>query len=340
MANLNSSDPADNKAHQLITLNSSENWYIINHSLQKQLGLQQAVRAYKGIGHAVYEILYGTSSYFSHKKSIGFVTGSTPIFSSLMPYFLRETYEVQKLTIEDLADIEKIKAWVESLKKDTVFVAYPMNHPFTGEFWDTNLLDELLNQKKIYSVAISHSLFGLDKLKNLKPYSIQICSSNSNLAFASGGERFRTPPVLALDLPWDSQIKLAGQDFTFFEDQALIQNFEGQFKANKLQANHFLFSQQQRSFDRSVVIFNDVNGEALLQMLFQKLKIPKERGWTLATTPNMCHWTGFQLFDGWTKFTDNELRGMCIFSLELLKQNDMVSKLKETYHELKQKQQW
>ncbi|HEY8270180.1 MAG TPA: hypothetical protein VIG33_04780, partial [Pseudobdellovibrionaceae bacterium] len=132
-----------------------EEWERLNDQLKIDFSLPagNSARIYKGMAHAVFETAQGTAQFFSHKRSLGVVKGQTSYFDSLLPYFYKEVFSVQAMSHLAVVDPE---VWVNSLKKDTSFVLFSEDHPVTGELYDYDHLDELLNEKKIFAFRISH----------------------------------------------------------------------------------------------------------------------------------------------------------------------------------------
>src|SRR5437868_6339989 len=149
-----------------------EEWEKLNDQLKIQFSLpaENSVKIYKGMAHAVFETAQGTAQFLSHKRSLGVVKGQTPYFDSLLPYFYKEVFGVQAISHLALTDPE---VWVNSLKKDTIFVLLAEDHPVTGELYNYDRLDELLNEKKIFSFRISHFRHFYEKVP-LRPFFVPL----------------------------------------------------------------------------------------------------------------------------------------------------------------------
>ncbi len=322
----------------LIDVVRPEAWDELNDRVQELLSLnsKERVRCYKGIGTAVYEIARGTAQFLTHKKSIAFVLGQTPVYESLLPAFYKETYEVVTLPHTDLIDA---KAWVEGLKRETNFVLFSEDHPVTAERYPfVEELDELLNSKRIYSFRVSHHQHFYEQI-SLKPYTVRICSFASDVSVAFCGERFRSPPLVVREESWDGdafchsliesrRMKALSQD--------LILKFE---KEVSVWAVPFFSDRRMRIWDRAVVVFSDVSAEAVAKTFSKSFG---GQLWAQMETPNMCRWRTSGLFQKWWQpaISLDALRGMLIIDQGLLQNKDFAKQLHSAYEEVKKQQSW
>lgn len=315
-----------------------ENWEELNDKVKTSLGLSAKIRArcFNGINQAVFEISQGTAQFMSHKKAIGVIQGQTAAFDGLLPYYYKETYEVAVLSHTQL---DNVKEWVESLKKETCFVLFAEDHPVTGELYPfADELDKLLNEKRIFSFKVSHANH-LHSTNEVRPYSVRLCSFDPNTAVAILGERFRSPSLLAHSQNWDKETFLKNLVIKTSVDPMLIENFEKEISAV---ATPFFKSNQARLFDRAICVFNDVSAEALAERIFAKLQISKVDGYQKILTPNMCHWAVIKMFRHWWEPAPSleQLRGMLIFTPEVLQIKDFAKLVITSYEEIKAEQSW
>ncbi|MBS1972126.1 MAG: hypothetical protein JSU04_17580 [Bdellovibrionales bacterium] len=316
-----------------------EEWERLNEQLKIHFDLaaDNSVRIYKGMAHAVFEVGQGTAQFMSHKRSFGVVRGQTPYFESLLPYFYKEVYGVQPINHQALTDPE---AWVSGLKKDTIFVLHAEDHPVTGEIYNYDRLDELLNEKKIFSFRISHFRHNYEK-KELRPYSVRMCYLNNDLAVAFCGERYKTPSLIAPQMSWHpSQIlETVRKIHVSPQDQALVENFEKSFA--EIAAPWFA-SPTARLYDRVLLRFHDVNAEALLQRLFDHLQVDPSKYYETLDTTNLCRWLHFKTFTSWwePKPSTEDLASLLVIDSGWLVTKDFAKILKTTYEEIKAEQSW
>jgi hypothetical protein len=317
-----------------------ENWEELNDEVKSSLNLPAKSRAriYHGLSQAVFEISQGTAQFMSHKKSVAFVTGQSPIVESLLPYYYKETYEVQKLSQNDLTDP---KAWVESLKKDTNFVLFSDDHPVTGELYPfVDELDRLLNEKRIFSFRMSHATHFFGNFE-VRPYTVRFCSYGPELCVAVCGERYRTPSLMAHTMEWNRERILNHlSDFKTLhkENQNLVQTFEQGLQNGRA----FFQSNVPRTWDRAVVVFPDVSADAVALNLFKKLGLSEEEGWRQVATTNMCTWDVVKMFRHWWTPTPSteDLRGLLIIGSTLLANKDLTAQLQAAYQEVTAEQSW
>jgi len=316
-----------------------EDWERLNDQLKIHFSLpsDNTARIYKGMAHAVFEIAQGTAQFLSHKRSFGVVKGQTPYFDSILPYFYKEVYGVQAVSHTALTDPE---AWVNGLKKDTIFVLLTEDHPVTGELYNYDRLDELLNEKKIFSFRVSHFRHLYEK-SQLRPYSVRVCYFNNDVAVAMCGERFKTPALISPQMSWQPSqcLETIRRIDVSPQDQALIENFEKSFADI---ASPWFATPTARLYDRVLLKFPEVSGEALLQRLFDHLQVDPSKYYETMDTTNLCRWNHFKTFAGWwePKPTTEDLAALLVIDSGWLVTKDFAKILKTTYEEIKAEQSW
>ncbi|HWU44606.1 MAG TPA: hypothetical protein VN132_14240 [Bdellovibrio sp.] len=325
----------------LIDVLRPEAWEEVNDTVKNWLGLEAKTRArvYRGLAHAVYEISQGTAHFMAHKKAIGVIQGQTPVFENLLPYYYKETYEVFAQSHLQMSDV---KQWVESLKKDTCFVLFAEDHPVTGELYPfVDELDQLLNEKRIFSFRVSHARHFSERREN-RPYTVRICSFNSEFAVALTGERFRSPAMMVENMPWSKDFVMADLQKSLQRkntNPVLVDQFEKEISSV---AELYFQPGAFRLFDRAVCVFKDVSAEALAENVFNKLGISHNEGWRKMSSTNMCHWSGIKMFRHWWQPEPSQemLRGLLVIGLEFLNTKDFAKTLLSSYEEIKQQQSW
>ncbi|MNT56617.1 hypothetical protein D3C72_1939310 [compost metagenome] len=118
-----------------------------------------------------------------------------------------------------------------------------------------------------------------------------------------------------------------------------IEKFEKEISAV---AKPWFAADAHRIYDRAVVVFPDVSGEALAQSVFAKLGIPAVEGWRQLETPNQCHWNAIRMFKSWWQPEPSieDLRGLLVIGMPLLETKDFAKHLISSYEELKAMQSW
>lgn len=276
------------------------------------------LRCYGGLAEAVHEVVFGTAMFFSHKKNMGLLSGNTWGFEAILPHLYRENFQVQEEKAHALAEA---RAYVESLKKDTCFVLWCEDHPVVGTLFDGESLDQALNEKRIFSIAISHSAFRT-RAREIRPYSVRLCSLTSDLAVALCGARFRSPALAVHRRPWSAEKTTARvmEEFRLSnEDKEAIHSFESE--CEKKTGFRRLLTGENRLFDRAVLYHPEINAEAVLRSVKgssgRELEPPMmEREVEIL---NACRWRPApHLKAWWEPLPAGEiLRGLMIFSQTL-----------------------
>lgn len=299
-------------------------WEDLNRSAQETLGISQDYqsRCYQGLAHALHELVIGSAQFFSHKRSIGVVRGGSYIAQTVLPYFYKEGYQVQFL---DIKDIVKPEEWVAALNKDICLVLFPEDHPVTAELYSWQKLDQLLNDKKVFSLRVSHQAHWFQKTELLS-YSARFCSVDHDLTITHSGTRVRPPALIAPFMAWSEEsivekIKLKKSQQA--ENKALVENFE----AHLPQGFQALLATENRIFDRALIYNLNLNGEALLKSLPQQ--------WQLETT-SLCYHGGLGLFDDWwqPRPSDEVLRGLLLIGAQNLADKDCLQILEKATYQL------
>lgn len=325
----------------LIDVIASEKWEELNDQVKASLGLPDRLRArsYRGLNHAVFEVSQGTAQFMSHKRAVGFVLGQTSAFEGLLPYYYKETYEVQTLSHTKLQNVQE---WVDNLKKDTNFVLFSEDHPVTGELYPfAEELDKLLNEKRIYSFRVSHFQH-FQTNAEVRPYTVRLCSYSSTAAVAVLGERFRSPSMMAQNMDWKKNTfldELSRMRTAHQVNPGLVEKFEEEINSI---ATPYFKKDSLRLFDRAVCIFQDVSAEALAEVLFRKLGYFSEEGWQKMSTTNLCHWSAVKMFQHWwePQPSSEQLRGLLVIGTDLLNIKDFAKLMISSYEEVKSQQSW
>lgn len=275
-------------------------------------------RMFRGLSHAVCEMVLGTGIFFSHKKQITVIEGNTWAFEAVLPHLYKLGFQVQVLAQNQLPSVTASAAdwtaWVEALHKETNFVLWCEDHPVTGEWRDLDAMDKALAQKRILSIAVSHSSHCYHQ-RELSPYSVRIQNLSHDFAWARLGSRVRTPALFAHRLIWgDSetqQLKKLMQTSNL-ENQKLVQSVETEL-VSRFGFKVFPF-QGLRLWDRLVVWHPERNAQALADSLRQGLGSIGTESITacnLAVLPEYSVW--------WKPLpADDILRGLLILGTEAI----------------------
>lgn len=324
-----------------IDLVRQEEWEELNEALHSELNIsaKNRVRAYRGLAEALYEVAQGTAQFMTHKKSVAFVSGQTPLAALILPYYYKETYDVRLIPSEDLQRSEEaLTEFVGSLKADTAFVLVSEDHPVTGRrFPFVDRLNELLNAKRILTIRISHFAHHYD-VQEVLPYSVRLCSWGTHQSIAILGERFRSPALFSHGVRWNKEGYLLKVRETLKglepESKNLILNFESQ--ATRWGADAYYHENDSRVFDRAVLVFPNLNSQYLSQLLEEALpnqKILSSSLCALNMTLSAMQWWQPQP-------SVDELRGMLLFSPTALKNPELARVLEESVKQIRAEQSW
>ena len=325
----------------MIDVTPPDLWEQLNDRVKAHWSLPERVRVrcYDGLSQAAFEVTQGTAQFLSHKRAIAAILGQTPIFEGLLPFYYKDTYQVQTIAAPELKDV---KAWVDGLHRDTAFVMVAEDHPVTGELYSfVDELDRLLNAKRILTVRVSHARHFYDKIEIL-PYSVRLCSFAPDVTVALVGERFRSPSLSAHSQFWQKENFIAQLDQAA-QGRRLAAESIAEFE-NKISSTAKLWFQKgtARLQDRSVFVLSDVSAEAVAQVLFKKRQITPEEGWLKINSTNLCHWQTQRMFQSWWLPLPSleTLRGLMIVSPDLLEAKDFAKNLISAYEEVRSLQSW
>ena len=320
-----------------IDLIATEAWEDLGDELKKtfpgDLFIKDApiqLRGYKSVGHAASEASQTLSLIFSHKRSVATIKGLSPAFEFLIPQYLKDALQVQTIEWFSLgAGKTDPKNWCEGLKKDTNFVLLAEDHPVTGEIFDFDMVDKILNEKKIFSVRISHARH-LQGSEEVRGGSARILSFGQNLAVTVYGSRFKPQALTAAQMSWNKSEVIAqiqkSRERVF--DQSVVEDFETKFLSWK-----YFQEKTLRLFDRAVVIFPGINGDALVQEITQILGLSPQEVCDAMATTSQCSWPDPISYKGWwlPPLAPEQVRGLVVFSAAVLRRKDFAKLVKTSY---------
>lgn len=310
----------------MICLPEVENWYRLNEELGRSLALPEgvAVRSYKGLHHAAFELAQSTASFFSHKRSVGFLKGQTHAFDTTLPTLYKEAFQVQPHPQK--APPADLVTWAAQLKKDTSFVMMCEDHPVTSELFDCTELEKSLNEKKIFSIKVSHRKHLFQPISEPLPHSVLICDYGPEFALAVLGLRFKSPIQISHHLHFEMPAVLEmvkNQRAQTQTDAALVQSFEKSLP----EPFRPYFQNESRLMDRSLIVSETLNAEAVVSFLESRLG--PLQAWPLTN----CHWKN-QDYEWWEGHPrQNVLRGVMVLGLETIKKPELPGLLKEAVKE-------
>lgn len=329
----------DKRMH--IDLREGEIWEKLSDRAAQLVGAPEGhtVRVYQGAFAALYETVHSLVQLFPHKKSMALINGATPFFEPLMPYFFRETFQIQNIVP---SQIESPEGYVASLQKDTLFVLLCDDHAVTGQLYDFAKIEELLTEKKIFCIRLSHSEHFTQK-RWPKNFSSTIFSVAPDLAISVSGPRVKALTILSANLQWNS-VKVEADLENYAKkvdlvDRAAVENFEANLPE---WATPLLAKNTARVFDRACIVIKEMNSEA-----FQK-ELAKELGINLNSPSyereieslNACRWNQMRDQAWWSDPTPKteDWQGGLILSTKTIKHPTFKQALEKTHKTLKTQQ--
>lgn len=280
-----------------------EEWKLALHS-------ESELRLYKGLGAAIGEIAIGLAQFLPHKRSVAWVKGQSPWLEVGTSYFFREGYECTQVSWNGFPSPA---SFVEGLKKDTALVMYCEDHCITDEKFNFDELDRLLNEKKIFSIRVSHKAHLFDsETPKLRPFSVRIYGVHPDLAFGVFGDRYRVPAGVCATQVFSEKPDLLQKKISFKDE---IKNFESQlpkgWSAMSLKEN--------RLHSQSMIYNPEVGGDYILSLLPEMC----------VATLHECFFDGYQSYKNWWEPMPRPevTRGSLVIPGELLKNPMEVKKL-------------
>lgn len=311
---------------------SSENWERSRAVVKKHLDLNCQVWVHKSLAAAVFEVLESLRSLYGHKKSLAGMKGFTSAYEYIWAQYLREMYNCATIVWNELNSPVKVQQFFDALKADTIFFIWAEDHPVTGQKISAdvaNEIEKLANQRKIFSIRISHAAHfesrpvnSINAEQEFSAFSVRIQSFAKDLAVVLAGTRFKALNLVSANSEWDHQQTLtkviqALENFT--SDKRIVEEFESDF----LQEKVFDKIENNRLYDRVVLSFADINGDRLRELLLQKLGISQDKSFNeLVQTTSLCNLhDNLRMFSNWwlPMPTNEFLRGLILLDLKIAK---------------------
>lgn len=320
-----------------VDLQPSKSWETINEQLRRELKLldEVQVRLYRGTHQAFYEVASALGRQFTHKTAAAFIDGSGPYFEKMKIETSRDGGQVHVLPVKDL---DQAESWSSELGRETLYVAYALDNPVTGEIYNVEPLTKGLGDKKIYRIILSHSFHNFRQPSiNVGPYEIRLIHAGQGYTVMLAGKKVQLGKFgSANTFTWDlseAQTVVCGLEKKK-ENKDLVTEFE----SKKWGGAEPLFNgSTERIFDRAAIYWPDMDGEAVIQFLSQKL------GFTLnppgyedrIETSSLCRWGGLKTMD-WLKthgYEPDTLRGLVLIDTSLLN-DDLGAKIESVRDEI------
>jgi hypothetical protein len=175
-------------------------------------------------------------------------------------------------------------------------------------------------------------------MEEVRPYSARILSFGPDLAVTVFGAKFKAGGLTASQMGWDKAgvIQKIQRKRKRVFDQSLVQNFE-----NNLSEYKFFTDSTPRLFDRAVLSFPQANGEAIVSEIADAMSLNKNLAEDLLSTTSQCAADDPLSFKNWwiPSPAPEILRGLVVFSAEILARKDFANLVKTSYDKIKSLQE-
>lgn len=305
----------------LAHFSNRETWLNLNQNLAEVLDLNEktSARVYQGVHHALTEVVTGLARLFPFKKNIYYWKGIDPYLEPVALFMSREGFPVQALNEEKIRDPD---TWIQNLDKDTLAVLLPEDDPLLGRLHPHGDLIQKLNEKRVFSVSLSHHAFKYREWpQSLDKFQIQISAVARDLSFAILGERARIGDLVTDGLCWrgnEIERVLSLRPAKVLSPEKIVE-----FEAQLPEGFKPFFKDQVRIYDRSVFYSEEIDGSAIIESLAKLHNIsllpPGEE--TRFETTSLSRWGGLKTMD-WLKgygLTPDQIRGLVILDEDMLR---------------------
>jgi hypothetical protein len=281
---------------------------------------KSTARLHPGVSISLNEAARGIARLFPHKKSLAYIKGTGPHFEAIMSYFSMEGMQIQPLEHSVLNET----GWIEKLNKDTLMLLHGEDDPITGEIFSGADFRKALSDKRIFSVSISQARHRYDPEWKIDPYAVRIFSAKRFSLCWLGERATKIEPLTLGPSDWNQEA-LAGWKEIFTMEKSkkeVILNFENK---NHGGSKPLFAPDRLRVWDRALIYWDDMDGEAFISLFAEKLGIHLEPPGSedrLETT-SLCRWGGLKSFK-WLRdrgYSEETLRGLVILSPELLNED-------------------
>lgn len=285
-------------------------WRQINSVIKERLGTQSNVYLYRGMHQAIFETLLGLQMRFSHKRKL-------VVQSGFGDHLSQAEIEMAKLGVRFKEELDEDLAKEE---KSCLAYVHDFDDALTGEIYDHIESLKKVSSTKIHRIHLAHHLFHVKKsfVKSLTEFDIIIASLSRDYALVFTGEKVVLPTLIVSQLPWSIEGDCLPVVQMIEKQENLFQPEIMQFEMALPEGVRRWFTAQpaRRIYDRSVVILDGHDGEAMMSLLNEALGF-QDAGLGMANkieAPSLCRWQNETWFQQAEKMgrTVEELQGTVI----------------------------
>jgi hypothetical protein len=293
----------------MIDLKKPYQWDDINDQLKAKLSTPYNLRFYQSLSQALLETVMAFQSLYSHKRQYNTHLGLGTHADEALLFLSRQGIKGIDLRNDSTLD-----------EKKTLFCLMDSDDAITAEVYrDLYSIDE-----KIFKIRISHHAHSFEKaLPTVSDTEVVLFPFGEKGAIALHGKRCASlPSFLAPTLSW-SQQPLPVIPFPLRqENKKWVQDLEvsGVAGSQSLPA-----LSAHRIYDRAILTWLDVEGEALRQTLIREEKISADHVESLS----LSRWNELKLIPQFEKrgWSPEMFRGTLILSAELAQDGKLLSKV-------------
>jgi hypothetical protein len=301
----------------MIDLKKPYLWDSINDQIKEKLSTPLSVRFYQSLSQALLETVMAFQNLYSHKRQFNFLMGLGTHADEALLFLSRQGIKAIDLRTEILSDDKK-----------TLFCVQDLDDAITAESYrDFYPIDE-----KIFRVNISHHLHAFEKnLPEVRETDVLIMNFGDHGAVALHGKRCSSlPSALAPTLAWSHQ----PQPQIPWEIQQQNPAWVAQIESSGIAGSNVLPNlSAKRIFDRALLTWLDLEGEALRQILIRDENINPNHLESLS----LSRWNELKLIPQFEKrgWSAEMFRGTLILSAELSVDASLKAKIETSVKKLR-----
>lgn len=291
----------------MIDLRRPYSWDDINEQLKNQITTNGTVRYYQSLAQATLEVVIAFQSLYSHKRQAYISLGLGTHADEALLFLSRQGIKNSEFFSETNFD-----------EKKTLFCLLDQDDAITAEIYGERYkLDD-----KIFRISIYHHLQHFEKKSmDVGETEVAIYSGGEKGAVAILGKRCATlPGVIANTLRWNTTIVGLLPWAQRAQNTTWVQDVEKGWAGGKA-----LLINTARIFDRAILTWSDLEGEALRQTLIRDHGVAAQSLESLS----LSRWNELKLIPQFEKrgWTPEEFRGALLISSELSKDSQFQKKL-------------
>lgn len=301
----------------MIDLKKPYQWDDVNDHLKGKLNTTHGVRFYQSLSHAVLETVMAFQSLYSHKRQYNTYLGLGTHADEALLFLSRQGIKGIDLRTDATLD-----------EKKTLFCIVDMDDAITAELYrDLYSIDD-----KIFKIRISHHLHTTEKtVPQVLDTEVLLLPFGEQGAIALHGKRCTSlPTFLAPTLSWSQQ----PTPLIPFSQRVVNQKWVLDMETNSTAGGQVLPGlSSQRIYDRALLTWLDLDGEALRQTLIRQEKVSSASLESLS----LSRWNELKLIPQLEKrgWSPEMFRGTLILSAELAQDTQFRVKLETSVKNLR-----